>query len=51
MDFTETQSDAILELMLYRLTGLEIKVFQKEYNELEKLIKKLKNILKNQVNF
>lgn len=45
--FTETQSDAILELMLYRLTGLEIKVFQKEYNELEKLIKKLKNILKN----
>ncbi|MBU3132203.1 DNA topoisomerase IV subunit A [Clostridium gasigenes] len=46
-DFTEIQSDAILELMLYRLTGLEIKVFQKEYNELEKLIKKLKNILKN----
>lgn len=46
-DFSETQSDAILELMLYRLTGLEIKVFQKEYNELEKLIKKLKNILKN----
>lgn len=45
--FTEIQSDAILELMLYRLTGLEIKVFQKEYNELEKLIKKLKNILKN----
>ncbi|MEG2291679.1 MAG: DNA topoisomerase IV subunit A [Clostridium sp.] len=46
-DFSEAQSDAILELMLYRLTGLEIKVFQKEYNELEKLIKKLKNILKN----
>ena len=45
--FTETQSDAILELMLYRLTGLEIKVFQKEYNELERLIKKLKNILRN----
>ena len=45
--FTEPQSDAILELMLYRLTGLEVKVFQKEYNELEKLIKKLKNILRS----
>ena len=31
--------------MLYRLTGLEIKVFQKEYAELEKTIKKLKKIL------
>ncbi|MGN1028712.1 MAG: DNA gyrase subunit A, partial [Bacilli bacterium] len=29
--FTELQAEAILELMLYRLTGLEIKVFQKEY--------------------
>lgn len=43
--FTELQSEAILELMLYRLTGLEIKVFQKEYAELEKTIKKLKKIL------
>ena len=34
--FTEIQAEAILELMLYRLTGLEIKVFQKEYAELEK---------------
>ena len=41
----EIQTEAILELMLYRLTGLEIKVFKKEYNELEKLIKKLKKIL------
>ena len=32
--FTELQAEAILELMLYRLTGLEIKVFQKEYAEL-----------------
>ena len=31
--------------MLYRLTGLEIKVFQKEYAELEKTIKRLKKIL------
>lgn len=43
--FTELQSEAILELMLYRLTGLEIKVFQKEYAELEKTIKRLKKIL------
>lgn len=43
--FTEIQSEAILELMLYRLTGLEIKVFQKEYAELEKTIKKLRKIL------
>lgn len=43
--FTEEQAEAILELMLYRLTGLEITVFQKEYAELEKKIKKLKKIL------
>ena len=43
--FTEIQAEAILELMLYRLTGLEIKVFEKEYAELEKRIKKLKKIL------
>ena len=36
--FTEAQAEAILELMLYRLTGLEIKVFEKEYKELKKLI-------------
>lgn len=43
--FTEMQAEAILELMLYRLTGLEIKVFQKEYAELEKTIKRLRKIL------
>ena len=43
--FTEIQAEAILELMLYRLTGLEIKVFQKEYAELEKIIKRLRKIL------
>ena len=43
--FSELQSDAILELMLYRLTGLEIKAFEKEYKELSKLIKKLRRIL------
>ncbi|MBU5314696.1 DNA topoisomerase IV subunit A [Clostridium bornimense] len=43
--FSELQSDAILELMLYRLTGLEIKAFEKEYKELSKLIKRLRRIL------
>ncbi|MDF2504585.1 DNA topoisomerase IV subunit A [Clostridium sp.] len=46
--FTEDQAQAIVELMLYRLTGLEIKIFEKEYKQLEKIIKKLKNILENE---
>ena len=46
--FTEAQGTAILELMLYRLTGLEITIFQKEYKELEKIIKKLRKILGNE---
>lgn len=46
--FTEVQAEAILELMLYRLTGLEIKVFEKEYKELERTIKYLKNILSSE---
>ncbi len=46
--FTEVQATAILELMLYRLTGLEIKVFEKEYRELERLIKRLQKILKDE---
>ena len=47
-NFTEAQAEAILELMLYRLTGLEINVFKKEYAELEKTIKKLKKILEDE---
>ena len=43
--FTEIQAQAILELMLYRLTGLEITAFEKEYAQLEQLIKKLEKIL------
>lgn len=46
--FTEAQAEAIVELMLYRLTGLEIKTFEKEYKELEKIIKRLNNILNNE---
>lgn len=47
-EFTEIQAQAIVELMLYRLTGLEIKTFEKEYRELEKTIKRLKNILEKE---
>lgn len=43
--FTDIQAEAILELMLYRLTGLEIKVFEKEYKELQKEIARLQKIL------
>ncbi|MFL0269704.1 DNA topoisomerase IV subunit A [Candidatus Clostridium radicumherbarum] len=47
-DFTELQAEAIVELMLYRLTGLEIITFEKEYKELEKQIKALKKILESE---
>ncbi|MEG2353649.1 MAG: DNA topoisomerase (ATP-hydrolyzing) [Clostridium sp.] len=47
-DFTDIQAEAILELMLYRLTGLEVEVFEKEYKELEKLIIKLTKILSSE---
>lgn len=43
--FTEVQAEAILELMLYRLTGLEIVAFEKEHRELEREIKRLNKIL------
>lgn len=46
--FTEIQAEAIIELMLYRLSGLEIKAFEKEYKELEKEIKNLKKVLENE---
>ena len=46
--FTAIQAESILELMLYRLTGLEIKVFQKEYAELERTIKRLRKILSDE---
>ena len=46
--FTTVQADAILELMLYRLTGLEINVFKKEYKELAKKIKGFKKILSDE---
>lgn len=46
--FTQVQANAILELMLYRLTGLELKIFLKEYDELVKKIAKLEKILNSE---
>ena len=46
--FSEEQATAILELMLYRLTGLELKAYVKEHNELSRLIKSLEKILGSQ---
>ncbi len=46
--FSIAQAEAILELMLYRLTGLEIKTFQKEHKELEAKIKGLNKILSSE---
>jgi topoisomerase IV subunit A len=43
--FTEPQAEAIVELMLYKLSGLEIKVLEKEYKTLQKQIKALEKIL------
>jgi len=42
---TEMQAQAILDMKLQRLTGLEQKKIQDEHNELIELIKKLKEIL------
>ncbi len=46
--FTPEQSTAILELMLYRLTGLEIKAYVKEHKELTRLIASLEKIINSE---
>ncbi|SHH15761.1 DNA topoisomerase IV subunit A [Clostridium grantii] len=46
--FSQEQATAIVELMLYKLSGLEIKAFEKEYKELSAKIKKLERILKDE---
>ncbi len=43
--FSEAQANAILELRLYQLTGLEIDKVRREYNELLERIKDLLDIL------
>jgi len=42
---SEIQAKAILEMRLQKLTGLEREKVEKEYNEIVKTVKKLKNIL------
>lgn len=46
--FNETQAQAILDLRLQRLTGLEILELRKEYEEILKLISRLEGILKSE---
>lgn len=47
-NLTEIQAKAILDLRLQRLTGLERDKIKEEYEELQKLIAFLKNILENE---
>lgn len=44
-DFSQIQAQAIVEMQLYRLTGLEKSRLQEEYDEIVKLIESLKQIL------
>ena len=46
--FTEIQAQAILDMRLQRLTNLEILALKKEYEDLTKLINKLRGILKSE---
>ncbi len=46
---SEIQAKAILEMKLQRLTGLEREKIEKEYNDLLKIIDKLKNILEKRL--
>ncbi|WP_454052256.1 DNA gyrase subunit A [Clostridium sp. Marseille-Q7071] len=45
---SEKQSQAILDMKLQRLTGLEREKIEEEYNELMKIIQYLKSILENE---
>jgi len=45
--FSEKQAKAILDMRLQRLTSMEVDRLVEEYNELQELIKKLKDILEN----
>lgn len=46
--FTDVQAQAILDLRLQRLTGLEILELRREFEEIQKLIAKLEGILKSE---
>jgi DNA gyrase subunit A len=45
---SEIQARAILDMRLHRLTGLEREKIEKEYQEIQELIKKLKEILEKE---
>jgi DNA gyrase subunit A len=45
LPLTQVQADAILDMQMYRLTGLEIEKLENEYIELIKLINYLKELL------
>ena len=47
LHFTEAQADAILQMRLYRLIGLEIDALRKEYDKTVKNIDKYTDILNN----
>lgn len=47
-NLSEAQAKAILEMRLQRLTGLERDKIREEYDELQKLIARLKQILENE---
>jgi len=49
-DFTKVQAEAILDMKLARLTGLEREKVKKEYDELIKLIADLKELFKSRKN-
>ena len=45
--FTQRQADAILDMRLYKLIGMEIEALQKEYEETIKKIERYEDILNN----
>ncbi|QQE78178.1 DNA topoisomerase (ATP-hydrolyzing) subunit A [Alicyclobacillus sp. SO9] len=45
IELTEIQANAILDLRLYRLTNMEIDSFKKEWEDLQRIIRKLEGIL------
>lgn len=47
-EFSEIQAQAILDMRLQKLTGLEIEKIENEYEELLKIINRLKEILGNE---
>ncbi len=47
-ELTERQANAILDMRLQRLTGLEVEKLEKQYEELQVLIAKLRDILSSE---